>query len=226
MGKANEMDDPQSQFWSKAARNYDRIVDLQIGPATRSMVRERIGKEVALGKVAEFGCGTGFYTLALASKADSVVATDLSPGMLLLAQERVKANNVKFQIEDRQKTSLPAEAFDTAFMSLVIHFTDPEKTIAEMRRILKPGGSLIISNLDVGALRGLDLIRCRIRIIYCGLTGYRVKPPKGFGDNVMSEKQLCDLLGKFQFEILSAETVRDTSRPSHIPVQYIKAAKA
>src|SRR6516162_8419383 len=204
------MNDQQSQFWSKAARNYDRVVDLQIGPATRLMVRERIGKEAALGKVAEFGCGTGFYTPALASKADSVLATDLSPGMLALAQERVRANNVKFQIEDCQKTSLPAEAFVTAFISLVIHFTDPEKTVAEMRRILKPGGILIISNLDLGALRGLDLIRCRIRIIYGGLTGYRVKPPKGFGDNVMSGKQLCDLLGKFKFEILSAETIRDT----------------
>jgi SAM-dependent methyltransferase len=69
-------------------------------------------------------------------------------------------------VEDCQKTSLPAEAFDTAFMSLVIHFTDPEKTVAEVRRLLKPGGILIISNLDLGALRGLDLIRCRIRVIH------------------------------------------------------------
>ena len=131
----------------------------------------------------------------------------------------------KFQIEDCQRTSLPAEAFDTAFMSLAIHFTDPEKTLAEMRRILKPGGTLIISNHDVDALRGLDLIRCWIRVIYRGLTGYRMKPPKGFGNNVMSEKQLCDLLGKFKFEILSAEAIKDTSRSSHIPVEYIKAVK-
>jgi hypothetical protein len=40
-----------------------------------------------------------------------------------------------------------------------------------------------------------------------------------------SGKQLCDLLGKFRFEILSAETIRDASRASHIPVEYIKAAK-
>ena len=72
------MNDLQIQFWSRAARNYDRVVDLQIGPATRSMIRERIEKEAALGNVAELGCGTGFHTLALASKADSVVATDLS----------------------------------------------------------------------------------------------------------------------------------------------------
>jgi ubiquinone/menaquinone biosynthesis C-methylase UbiE len=218
------MNDEQSRFWSKAARNYDRVVDSQIGPTTRSMVRERIGREVALGKVVEFGCGTGFYTQALASKADSVVATDISSGMLALAQELVKTSNVKFRIEDCQETSFAAEAFDTAFMSLVNHFTDPEKTVAEIRRILKPGGAFIISNLDIGGLRGLDLIRCRIRVVYRGLIGYRMKPPKGLGDNVMSEKQLCDLLGKLEFKILNTETIRDMSRSSHIPVQYIKAA--
>src|SRR5580765_5172927 len=132
------MNDEQNQFWSKAARNYDRVVDSQIGPGTRSMVRERIGKEAGLGKVAEFGCGTGFYTQALASKADSVLATDISASMLALAQERVKASHVKFQVEDCQRTSLPADAFDTVFLSLVIHFTEPAKTLAEMRRILKP----------------------------------------------------------------------------------------
>ncbi|MBV8968718.1 MAG: hypothetical protein JO331_06595 [Verrucomicrobia bacterium] len=54
-------------------------------------------------------------------------------------------------------------------MSLVIHFTDPKKTLAEMRRILKLGGTLIVSNLDVGALGGLDLIRCRIRLFTADL---------------------------------------------------------
>ena len=52
----------------------------------------------------EFGCGTGFYTLVLLGKADSVVATDISPGMLALAkeriEERIEAANVTFQVED------------------------------------------------------------------------------------------------------------------------------
>jgi ubiquinone/menaquinone biosynthesis C-methylase UbiE len=47
--------------------------------------------------------------------------------MLRLALEQVKASPVRFQIGDCRRTSLPAETFDTAFMSLVIHFTDPEK---------------------------------------------------------------------------------------------------
>lgn len=215
----------QSEFWSKVAQKYDQVVDLQIGPATRSMVRKRLAGEDRLGKLAEFGCGTGFYTQELAGKADGVVASDISPRMLALAEERTKAANVTFQVEDCQKTSLPDEAFDTAFISLVIHFTQPEKTLTEMHRILKPGGMLIIANLDPGSLNSLDRVRCLIRILYYGLTRYRVKPPKGFGKNLVTEKQLCNLLGKAGFEVISTETIKDTSSSSNITVEYIKAMK-
>lgn len=81
------MGSEQHEFWSKVAPKYDRVVDLQIGPQTRSMVRERVAKEERLGRLAEFGCGTGFYTEVLANKADSVVATDVAAGMLTLARK-------------------------------------------------------------------------------------------------------------------------------------------
>src|SRR5215472_12709282 len=85
----------RSEFWSKLAANYDRVVDLQIGPQTRSLVRQRLHKEGQLGNVAEFGCGTGYYTQVLAEKAETVIATDLSPGMLDLAKQQITAGNVK-----------------------------------------------------------------------------------------------------------------------------------
>jgi ubiquinone/menaquinone biosynthesis C-methylase UbiE len=74
------VDNEQREFWSKVAQKYDQVVDLQIGPKTRSMVRERLMNEDWFGSLAEFGCGTGFYTAVLAGKADHVEATDLSPG--------------------------------------------------------------------------------------------------------------------------------------------------
>lgn len=216
----------QGEFWSKVAQQYDRVVDLQIGPKTRALVRARLAQEGPLGKLAEFGCGSGFFTRVLAVKADRVVATDISPGMLTLAQNHVKAANLTFQVEDCQKTSLPDAAFDTAFISLVLHFTEPLQTLAEMHRILKPGGALIIVNLDPRALRGLDRVRCLIRILYHGITGYRVKPPKGFGQNVLSEKRLCALLGQSGFMVAGAETIRDASRSSNVPVEYVRAWKS
>src|SRR5262245_37701682 len=108
------MANEQIEFWSNVAHRYDRVVDLQIGGKTRSMVRERVAREENLGRLVEFGCGTGFYTDVLARKADTLLATDISPGMLGVAKQRVNARNVIFQVEDCQHTSLPDGAFDTA----------------------------------------------------------------------------------------------------------------
>jgi ubiquinone/menaquinone biosynthesis C-methylase UbiE len=216
----------QREFWSTVAARYDRVVDLQIGPRTRAMVRERVSREGRLGKAVEFGCGTGFFTETLAGKADSLVATDLSPGMLELARARVRAPHVTFQAEDCQATTFPFDAFDTAFVGLVIHFTEPTRTLGEMRRILKPGGTLITVNLDPRALGGLDAIRSVIRIVYHGLTGYRTKPPKGFGRNVLTERELCDLLEQSGFKVVGSETIKDPFRSSSIPVEYVRATKS
>ena len=219
------MANEQAEFWSKVGERYDRVADLQIGGKTRAMVRERVAREGDLQRLVEFGCGTGFYTEVLARKANTLLATDISPGMLDLAKQHVKAANVTFQAEDCQHTSLPDGAFDTAFISLVIHFTEPDQTVAEMYRILRPGGTLLIANLDPQALKGLARLRFLIRIVYKGVVGYRVKPPKGFGRNVLSEEQLRKLLGRSGFRVDSAETIRDPSRSSNVPIQYIRAVK-
>jgi ubiquinone/menaquinone biosynthesis C-methylase UbiE len=137
----------------------------------------------------------------------------------------VNAGNVTFQPEDCQHTSLPDDEFDTAFISLVIHFTEPEQTLAEMHRIVRPSGTLIIANIDPQALNRVNRIRSLIRIVYRGVVGYRVKPPKGFGRNVMSEKQLLALLLQSGFRVDSAERIGDLSRASNIPIQYVRAVK-
>jgi ubiquinone/menaquinone biosynthesis C-methylase UbiE len=217
--------DEHRDFWSRVAPKYDEVVDLQIGPATRSLLRDRMTNEGRLGALVEFGCGTGFYTSVLAEKADTVTATDLSPGMLALARDRTAATKVTFRVEDCQKTSFPDAAFDTAFMSLVVHFTDPDAALAEMRRILKPGGTLIILNLDMSSPRGLDRIRSVARVVYRGATGYRVKLPRRFGANVMTEEQLRGALERSGFEVVHMETVRDAARSSNIPVEYVRAVK-
>lgn len=219
------MTNEHKQFWSSIAGKYDAVVDLQIGVNTRAMVKERLAREEHLGAVAEFGCGTGFYTEVLADKADTVLATDLAPGMLSVAQQATRAANVQFQEEDCQKTSLPDSFFDTAFMSLVIQFTDKAKTLAEMHRILKPGGMLIIANANPRAFSSLNRFWWLVRGLYYGLTRHRAKPPKGIAGNLFTAGPLRDLLVKCGFKILCTETIRDVSRSSNMPVEYIKAAK-
>ncbi|HEX3601434.1 MAG TPA: class I SAM-dependent methyltransferase [Lacipirellulaceae bacterium] len=212
-------------FWSNAAPDYDRVVELQVGHGTRAKVRERLAQEESLGDVVEFGCGSGFFTETLATHATSVLATDLSPGMLSHAEEHLRAPNVTFQIEDCQGSSLEALGFDTAFLSLVLQFADHDRTLAEMRRVLKPGGRLLIANLDVYALSVPHRLRCLFRVIHQGRRGYQVRPPRRFGRNVIGKGKLCELLTRYGFSVLGAESFTNTSRPSYIPVNFIRAEK-
>ena len=56
----------------------------------------------------------------------------------------------------------------------------------ERYRILKPDGALIIANRDPRVPNGLNRVGRLIRTVYRGLTCYPMKPPKGFGKNVMT----------------------------------------
>jgi ABC-2 type transport system ATP-binding protein len=215
----------QREFWSRVAQRYDRVVDLQIGGRTRALARERVAQEGRFGSLAEFGCGTGFFTQVLAGKADRVVATDLSPAMLAIAESRIDAPNVRFQAEDCQRTSFGDGAFDAAFLTLVLHFTEPERTLAEMRRILKPGGVLIIASPDREALAGLDRARSAFRILFYGVTGYRTKLPKRFATKLGNDG-LARLLAEHGFSVASAQSIRDASRSSNVPIRYVRAVKA
>jgi ABC-2 type transport system ATP-binding protein len=230
-----ETSNEEADFWSSITEKYDRVVDLQTGTATRSVVRERLAEEARLGHLVEFGCGTGFFTGVLAGKADTLVATDISPGMLEAAKQQINAPNVTFQVEDCRSTSLPTATFDAAFIAFVLQFTGPERTLPEIHRILKPGGLLIIANPDPAALSGLDYVRGVFRILRQGHIGYRVAPPKRLisatlkwllGRSAMTEKGLCERLAQSGFGVVSVQTLKDSSRSSNIPVKYIRAAKS
>jgi hypothetical protein len=94
-----------------------------------------------------------------------------------------------------------------------------------MHRVLKPGGTLIIVNLDMPALTGFNRLRCIARVVFTTLTRYRVRPPKGFGATALSEKSLHALLNSSGFKVTSSETIRDGSRSSCIPLEYVRATR-
>ena len=219
------MNEEQREFWSSVAQKYDRVVDLQIGGRTRALLRDRLEKEQPLGNLVEFGCGTGYFTAVLARKAATVIATDLSPAMLAIARERVSADNVTLQQQDCQRTTFADGSFDSAFLGLVIHFTEPRETLREMHRIVRAGGTLIIANVDFPALAGLDRLRAFARMLFQGMIGFQTRPPKNFGRNMLTERELCDLLRETGFEVVGSEAVKDASRSSNIPIEYVKARK-
>lgn len=99
--------------------------------------------------VGDLGCGAGHIADALAPCVGRVIAVDESGPMLAAAKTRLESHS---NVELRTGTieSLPIDdcALDAAVLFLVAHFiTDPAKAMREVRRVLKPGGRLLIVDL-------------------------------------------------------------------------------
>jgi ArsR family transcriptional regulator len=102
-------------------------------------------------EVADFGCGTGLMSVALARWAKDVIGIDQSKSAIEQARARAKregVRNVSFVREDLQKLSLPAGKKGLVVLSQSLHHVeDPEAVLAQAFRILKRGGRAIVLEL-------------------------------------------------------------------------------
>jgi SAM-dependent methyltransferase len=92
----------------------------------------------------DVGCGTGVFTeqAILRCSPASVVGLDSSAEQLAFARGRDELSTVEFHVGDAQDLPFSDNSFDIAVMALVIHFVpDPAKAVAEMGRVLRPGGT-------------------------------------------------------------------------------------
>jgi len=97
--------------------------------------------------VLDFGCGPGFFTIPFAKIARQVVAVDIQPNMLLKAVEFAEENQVVVKTiqSDGESMSLPEGCVDLIFLSGVYHeLAKRRKVLTELKRILKPGGRIVI----------------------------------------------------------------------------------
>lgn len=97
-------------------------------------------------RVLDAGCGSGALSEALRARGAIVAGFDSSPAMLELARERL-GEDADLQVAD---ISLPLPfadgAFDDVVVSLVLHYLkDWTAPLSELRRVLKPGGRLLLS---------------------------------------------------------------------------------
>lgn len=99
--------------------------------------------------VGDLGCGAGHITDALAPCVGRVIAVDESGPMLEVAKQRLAAHeNVELRVGTIESLPIDDAALDAAVLFLVAHFiTDPSRVMAEIRRVLKPGGRLLIVDL-------------------------------------------------------------------------------
>ena len=139
--------------WAAIYDGEDNPLILLEGPEVRRLVGEVRGMAVA-----DIGCGTGRHAIELAAAGARVTAVDFSEGMLEKARAKPGAAGIAFIAHDLARP-LPLEsaAFDRVVCCLVLeHIRNLTTLFAEMRRICKPGGSIVISAMHPAMmLRGI-----------------------------------------------------------------------
>jgi ArsR family transcriptional regulator len=124
--------------------------------------------------VGDLGCGAGHITDALAPCVAKVIAVDESGPMLDVAKRRLEEHaNVELRVGTIEVLPIDDGTLDAAVLFLVAHFiTDPSKVMHEVRRVLKPGGRLLI--VDLMSHDRVDYI-VQLGHVWQGFDGEQVK---------------------------------------------------
>ena len=98
--------------------------------------------------VADLGCGAGFLTGYLATRAARVIAIDHAERLLDAARQRVASGNVEFRAGDVERLPLHDAEVDAAFANLVWHHVaDVDRAAREVFRVLRPQGVAVVTDL-------------------------------------------------------------------------------
>jgi ubiquinone/menaquinone biosynthesis C-methylase UbiE len=126
------------------AASYDAPGNITVA-LEQEIVHALLAELPAGSSVLDAGCGTGRHTTFLVDKGHDVVGIDSSPEMLALAAAKVPT--VRFELAELERIPLLDDSVDAAVCGLVLsHARDIRPAVAEIARVLRPGGRLIVSN--------------------------------------------------------------------------------
>jgi ubiquinone/menaquinone biosynthesis C-methylase UbiE len=136
-------------YFNRVASQWDSMRQSFFSDSVRDKALALAG--IIEGKTAaDIGAGSGFITEALVGAGLKVVAVDQSPDMIALM--RVKFAGVKeidYRVGEAESLPIADSSIDYAFANMYLHHVEvPLAGIKEMARILKPGGRLVITDLD------------------------------------------------------------------------------
>jgi 2-polyprenyl-3-methyl-5-hydroxy-6-metoxy-1,4-benzoquinol methylase len=196
-----------AEFWDKIAPSYAKqpIKDEARYEATLERVRGHLAPEQ---HALEIGCGTGSTALLLAPSVASYQATDLSGGMIAIAQQKQATAGLaglSFSAATVEQVRAPDDGFDVILAFNFLHLVeDLSATLQAVHQRLKPGGLLIsktpcLSGIFCGFWPAIKVMQ------FVGKA-----PPVRF----FSSKALDRQVEQAGFEIIEADNMAKTP-PSH-----------
>lgn len=132
-----------AEAYGSWAESYDRpgnqLLDIE-GPIVRSLL-----DELPTGVALDAACGTGRHAEYLAKLGHTVIGVDSSPDMLAVARAKVPAG--RFLLGELGSLPVPDSTVDVVVCALALsHVPDLRPVFAEFARVLRPGGSLVVSD--------------------------------------------------------------------------------
>jgi ubiquinone/menaquinone biosynthesis C-methylase UbiE len=130
--------------WAPGYDAHDNPLVLLETPVVASLVGDVRDRDVA-----DIGCGTGRWTLRWCDAGARVTGVDFSLGMLGVLRDKLDTRRLALVEHDLTRgIPLPDAAFDVVTCCLVLeHLPDLPAAIAELGRICRPGGRVVISDL-------------------------------------------------------------------------------
>jgi demethylmenaquinone methyltransferase/2-methoxy-6-polyprenyl-1,4-benzoquinol methylase len=170
-----------NRLFDKGAKHYDAVVDwgfLRSGAWYRRWVQQRHGLKRG-DHLLDVACGTGLVAVESAKilgTAENITCLDPSEGMLAIARTKLAA---RFVLGRAEAMPLPDNSFDFLTMGYALrHVTDLAQTFQEYRRVLKPGGKLLILEVTKPTGRIMrSLFRLYFGHIYPALTRLFTRSP-------------------------------------------------
>ena len=129
-------------FWDKNAGRYDRF--MRKDAAAYEQMYELLRPVVRHKTVLELATGTGLIAKNIVNSAAHIEATDASPEMIAEAKRDNRSAKLHFSGQDMFHLPYADESFDVVIVANALHIVpEPEKALAEIRRVLKDDGVLV-----------------------------------------------------------------------------------
>jgi malonyl-CoA O-methyltransferase len=136
--------------WAAGYDGYDNPLIVLEEPIVRGLIGDPAGLTVA-----DIGCGTGRHTMWLLERGARVTGVDFSMGMLDVLRSKCSGRALELVEHDLgDGVPLASGAFDLVTCCLVIeHLPDLDRIVAELARICRPGGRVVLSDFHPELMR-------------------------------------------------------------------------
>ena len=154
-------------FWNRNAKRYDRF--MRKDQAAYEKLYELIRPVAKARTVLELAAGTGLIAKNIVRAASHIEVTDASEEMIAEAKRNNRSAKLHFSVRDMFCLPYADKSFDVVIVSNALHIVpQPEKALAEIRRVLKDDGVLIAPTFT----HGNSTLRGRIKLFFMKLAGF------------------------------------------------------